>query len=186
MVVNAKLSARSTPAPARLKDRKLAVRNVLVSGIGYSNQSDMSFGRVLLAQLAEMTWPEHVHVEDLNFGPIMVYQWLEETPVKYDKLVLLGACNRGRAPGTLEVYAWDGVLPAPSRIQACIEEAVTGVISLENLLVICKHFGVLPEHVTIIEIEPQKEDFGLEFSPVVASKIAEAIELVRAEVMVVQ
>jgi len=156
---------------------------VLVSGIGYSNMSDLSFGRVLYGEMAEMTWPEHVHVEDLNFGPVMIYQWFEESPVKYDKVVLVSAANRGRVPGTLVVYAWDGVLPDEAGIQACIGEAVTGVLSLENLLIVCKHFGVLPDEVTIIEIEPQNENYGLEFSPIVAAKKGEAIELVRYEVM---
>lgn len=165
---------------------KFNIPRVLVSGIGYSNQSDLSFGRTLHAKLAEMSWPEYVHVEDLNFGAIMIYQWLEESPVKYDKLVLVGAARRGRAPGTLEVYAWDGNLPDASRIQASIEEAISGVINLENLLVVCKHFSVLPNDVIIIEIEPLKEDFGLEFSPVVAAKVEEAIELVRTEVGLAQ
>ncbi len=156
---------------------------VLVSGIGYSNMSDMSFGRVLYGQMAEMSWPDHVHVEDLNFGPVMIYQWFEETPIKFDKLVLVSAANRGREPGTLEVYDWDGKMPDDAGIQACIGEAITGVLSLENLLIVCKHFGVLPEDVTIIEIEPQKEDYGLEFSPVVAARVGEAIDLVKRETM---
>lgn len=155
---------------------------VLVSGIGYSNQSDLSFGHVLYGDLAGMSWPDNIHVEDLNFGPIMIYQWLEESPVKFDRVVLVSAANRGRVPGTLEVYAWDGVLPDAARIQACVEEAITGVISLENLLIVCKHFGVLPDDVTIIEIEPEKEDFGMEFSAAVAARVGDAIELVRAEV----
>lgn len=155
---------------------------VLVSGIGYSNMSDLSFGRMLYGEMAGMSWPPHVHVEDLNFGPVMIYQWLEEFPVKFDRVVLVSAANRGREPGTLEVYEWDGVLPDDAGIQACIGEAITGVISLENLLIVCKHFGVLPDDVTIIEIEPEKEDFGLEFSPVVALRVGDAIELVRAEV----
>lgn len=157
--------------------------NVLVSGIGYSNLSDMSFGRVLLTQLAEMSWPEHVHVEDLNFGPIMILQWLEASPVKYDKLVLVNAAQRGRSPGTLEAYAWAGELPSEAEIQARIEEAVTGVIDMENMLIICKHFGELPAEVMIIEVEPVNENWGLEFSPTVAARAGEAIELVRREVM---
>jgi hydrogenase maturation protease len=156
---------------------------VLVSGIGYSNMSDMSFGRVLYNQMAGMSWPAHVHVEDLNFGPVMIYQWLEEYPVKFDKVILVSAANRGREPGTLEVYAWDGNLPGEAGIQACVGEAITGVISLENLLVVCKHFGVLPREVTIIEIEPQNDGYGLEFSPVVAARVGEAIEIVKNEAM---
>jgi hypothetical protein len=32
-----------------------------------------------------------------------------------------------------------------TEIQARIEEAITGVISLANLLIVCKHFDVLPK-----------------------------------------
>ena len=157
--------------------------SVLVSGIGYSNLSDMSFGRVLLGHLAEMDWPEHVHVEDLNFGPVMILQWLEESPVKYDRMVLVNAAKRGRKPGTLEVYRWHGQLPSETEIQARVEEAVTGVIDMENMLIICKHFGELPEEVTIIEIEPENENWGEEFSPAVAARVGEAVEIVRREAM---
>ncbi|MFN2517013.1 MAG: hydrogenase maturation protease [Pyrinomonadaceae bacterium] len=152
---------------------------VLVSGIGYSNLGDMSFGRVVLSTLAEMDWPDYVHVEDLNYGPIMIYQSLEASPIKYDKVVLVSAAKRERKPGTLEVYRWNGKLPENSEIQARIEEAITGVIDLDNLLIVCKHFGVLPDDVTIVEVEPQSEEWGLEFSPVVAARVGEAVQAVR-------
>lgn len=152
---------------------------VLVSGIGYSNLSDLSFGRVLLADLEQMHWSENVHVEDLNFGPIMIYQWFEESPLKFDRAVFLSAAKRGREPGTLEIYRWIDPQSSAAEIQLRIEEAVTGVLDLDNMLIICKHFGVLPDEVTIVEIEPQKEDWGLEFSPVVAAKINEALEIVK-------
>lgn len=154
---------------------------VLVSGIGYSNMSDMSFGRVLLSELERMEWPENVHVEDLNFGPIMIYQWLEETPLKFDKWILVSAAKKGREPGTLEVYRWIDPRATDDEIQASIGEAVTGVISLENLLIVCRHFEMLPDNVTIVEIEPETDEYGLEFSPVVASRSKDAIELVRKE-----
>ena len=156
---------------------------VLVSGIGYSNLSDMSFGRVLLSELSGMQWPDHVHVEDLNYGPIMIYQWLEASPIKYNRAVFVSAAKRGREPGTLDVYRWHGILPDDAEIQSRIEEAVTGVISLDNLLIVCKHFGVLPEDVIIVEVEPEKEDWGLQFSPVVAARVGEAIEIIRDEAL---
>ncbi len=157
--------------------------NVLVSGIGYSNMSDMSFGRVLLGELEQAQWPDNIHVEDLNFGPIMIYQWLEESPVKFDKAILVSAAKRGREPGTLEVYPWVDPQPSVDEIQASIGEAVTGVISLENLLIVCQHFEVFPTDVTIVEIEPLKDDWGMEFSPVVAARVGDAIEIVRREAM---
>ena len=156
---------------------------VLVSGIGYSNLRDMSFGRVLLNDLAAMEWPAHVRVEDLNFGPVMILQWLEESPVKYEKLVLVNAAKRGRAPGTLEVYRWHGQLPDKAEIQARVEEAVTGVIDMENMLVVCKHFGELPDEVVVVEVEPEVEAWGQEFSPCVAARVGEAIEAVRREAL---
>lgn len=155
----------------------------MVSGIGYSNLSDMSFGRVLLGRLAELEWPPNVRVEDLNFGPIMILQWLEESLVKYDRMVLVNAAKRGRRAGTLEVYRWHGQLPDEREIQARVEEAVTGVIDMENMLVICKHFGELPEEVTIIEVEPENESWGPEFSPSVAARVGEAVEIVRREAL---
>ena len=109
----------------------------------------------------------------------MIYQWLEEFPVKFNKAVLVSAAKRGREPGTLEVYRWQDPQPSADAIQASIGEAVTGVLSLENLLIVCRHFGVFPEDVTIVEIEPEKEEYGLEFSPAVAAKVGEAIEVVR-------
>jgi len=156
---------------------------VLVSGIGYSNLSDMSFGRVLLGELAGMSWPEHVRVEDLNFGPVMILQWLEESPVKYEKLILVNAAKRGRAPGTLEVYRWHGQLPSEKEIQARVEEAVTGVIDMENMLVVCKQFGELPEEVLIVEVEPENDSWGPDFSPSVAARVGEALEIVRTEAL---
>jgi hydrogenase maturation protease len=156
---------------------------VLISGIGYSNLSDMSFGRVLLGELAAMTWPADVRVEDLNYGAIMIYQWFEESPIKYDKAIFVSAVKRGRRPGTLEKYRWDGILPSAEDIQDRIAEAVTGTISLENLLIVCRHFGVLPDEVVIIEVEPENENWGAEFSPCVAAKANEAIELVREEAL---
>ena len=156
---------------------------VLVSGIGYSNLGDMSFGRILLSTLADMEWPAEVQVEDLNFGPIMIYQWLEESPVKFDKAVFVSAAKRDRQPGTLEVYRWDGKLPGDAEIQARIEEAITGVIDLDNLLIVCKHFGVLPDDVRIVEVEPLSDEWGMEFSPVVAARIDEAIQAVRDQAL---
>lgn len=156
---------------------------VLVSGIGYSNLGDMSFGRVLLPTLADMDWPDSVHVEDLNYGPIMIYQWLEASPTKYERAVFVSAAKRDRKPGTLDVYRWDGKLPEGPEIQARIEEAITGVIDLDNLLIVCKHFDVLPNDVRIVEVEPQSEEWGLEFSPVVAARVNEAIQAVKEQAL---
>lgn len=163
----------------RAQKINIAAVKILISGIGYSNMSDLSFGRVLLERLEKMDWSENVRIEDLNFGPIMIYQWFEETPEKFDKMILLHAARRGRQPGTLEVFRWDAPPSTDEEVQNSIGEAVTGVLSLENLLIVCRHFGVLPPEVVIVEVEPEREDFGMELSPAVAARADEALETVR-------
>ncbi len=66
-------------------------------------------------------------------------------------------------------------------IQERVAEAVTGVISLENLLVICAHFAALPPEVTVIEIAPGDDGWGDEFSPPVAGAIAQVVARLRDE-----
>jgi hydrogenase maturation protease len=152
---------------------------ILIGGVGYSNLRDMSFGRYLSERLGQMSWPDNVQVEDLSYGPVMVYQWLEASTIRFDQAIIVSAAKRGRPPGTLVVYQWPGILPDPAEIQLRISEAVMGVIDLDNLLIVCKYFGVLPDNVLIVEVEPQDENWGLGFSPLVAARVNEVIDIIK-------
>jgi hypothetical protein len=77
-------------------------------------------------------------------------------------------------------YSWDGVLPDADEIQARVAEAVTGVIDLDNLLVVTRHFGALPAEVFVVEVQPVAIEFGMEPSPAVAAVLPEVRRLVRA------
>lgn len=163
----------------------------LVAGVGYSNLRDLSFGPILTPQLAKMDWPVDVEVDDLSFGPIAVVHRFqaqmhgrgdsESRP--YKRVVLFSAVSRGRAPGAVTVYRWTGKLPPAEEIQARVGEAVTGVISLDNLLIIGEQFGIWPEEVNVIEVEPQDEGWGPGFSLAVEAAIGEVIEAVRRAVL---
>lgn len=61
-------------------------------------------------------------------------------------------------------------------------EAVTGVIDLDNLLIVTRQFGVLPEEVYVVEVQPVVTDFGLELSPAVAALLPEVRRLARLAV----
>src|SRR4029453_10737380 len=63
-------------------------------------------------------------------------------------------------------------------IQRAVAEAVTGVISLDNTLVVTRHFGGLPDEVVIIEVEPGVQEFGDDFSEPVAKVIDQVCDLV--------
>ncbi len=68
-------------------------------------------------------------------------------------------------------YRWDGRLPPPDEIQRCVTEAVTGIISLDNMLIIGGYFAVWPATVVVVEVEPVEEEWGAEFSPPVQAAI---------------
>jgi hydrogenase maturation protease len=136
---------------------------VLVGGVGYRNLRDHSFGVLVVEALAAREWPAHVSVEDISYNPIAVVQRLEDDPPerRFTRAVIISGVQRpGRAPGSLTTYRWDGALPDAEQIQAAIAEAVTGVIAVDNTLVVARHFDVLPPEVIVIELEPVVHEFG--------------------------
>ena len=153
---------------------------VLVGGIGYRNLRDHSFGVLVVDALAGRGWPAEVSVEDVSYGPIAVVQRLEDDPPdrRFDRAVIIAAVARpGRAPGTLSVYRWDRALPGADEIQTAVSEAVTGVIAVDNTLIVAEHFGVLPREVVVIEAQPADDEFGDELSDAVAAAFPRACEI---------
>jgi hydrogenase maturation protease len=153
--------------------------NLLIAAIGYQNLRDHSFGPVALARLAAMAWPAGVECEDLSYNPIAVMQKLEDARGRYDRAIFLSAVPRDRPPGALTVYRWQPPELRPELVQERIAEGITGIIGLDNLLIVCQHFGVLPPDVLCIEVEPLESGFGPQLSPLVAARVDEAIERIR-------
>ncbi len=155
---------------------------MLLAGVGYSHLSDLSFGPLLVERLQELSWPEEVRIEDFSFGPIGVLMRLEDEPVRYTRAIFAGAMERDRAPGTLHIYTWEGGPADPEQVQARIAEAVTGVISLENLLIIMDHFKALPASTTVIELEPVEQGWGMDMTALGRQKLEEAVAWIQADV----
>jgi hydrogenase maturation protease len=156
---------------------------VLVAGVGYRNLRDYSCGVVLADRLAERDWPPHVSIEDLSYNPIAVVQRLHDEPPerRFDLAIVVGALpRRGRAPGACAIYRWDNVLPAPEEIHEAITEAVTGIIALDNTLIVGRHFQAWPATVVVIEIEPGAHEFGDELTPAVAAALDRATRVITA------
>jgi hydrogenase maturation protease len=153
---------------------------VIVAGIGYRNLRDHSVGVEVADRLMARAWPAGVVVEDLSYNPLAVVQRLEdELPDRrFERAVVAAAVERGRAPGTVTAYRWDGALPGDDEIQRAVTEAVTGVIALDNTLVITRHFGALPDEVFVVEVEPAVQEFGDTFSNAVAGVFDGVCELV--------
>jgi len=151
----------------------------LIGGVGYSYLRDGSLGPLVVAELAREAWPDGVLVEDLSYGPIAVMQRLQDAVPPFDRLVLVAAVRRGQAPGTVTRYRWDHRLPDAVEIQARVAEAVTGVISLDNLLVVAGFFKALPPDVSVLEVEPLDEGWGEGLSPVVEAAWPRVIDALR-------
>ncbi len=154
-------------------------KEVLLAGVGYTFLRDCSFGPVLVKNLQSLPWPPHVEIEDLSYGPVSVIHKLKEE--NYEKIILIGAMKRGRPPGTIHKYQWDGSLPDEEEIQACMEEAVSGVISLDNLLIICSFHKVFPPDVVVIEVEPESDTWGEGFTPKVQEAFGKVTQMAKEE-----
>ncbi len=156
---------------------------VLIGGVGYWWQRDGSFGLAAADALAAVDWPPGVRVEKLDYGAIYVSQDLLDVDPPYDRLVLIAGVERGRVPGEIYASRWMGMEVDPAELQARIYEAGAGVIDLDHLLLIARHFGALPEEVILIEFEPVDSTGGEELSPQAAARLPEVVELVRHAVL---
>ena len=173
-------SAAGATDPAEARDRGL---RVLIGGVGYRWLRDASFGLVASDELARLEWPPGIEVADLGYGALYVAQDLADAQPPYQRVILLAGVARGRTPGRIYRYQWEGALPDAEEIQARVREAGAGVIDLDHLLVIAQHFGALPDDVVAIEVEPVDATGGDELSPAVADLLPQVIELVRREAL---
>ena len=145
----------------------------LIGGVGYPDLSDHSFSWAVVSLLEARALPDGVAVEDVSYNPVAVAQRLDDEPAgdRYGVLVLVSAMARGREPGAVTAYRWDRQLPADDEIQRAVTDAVTGIIYLDNTLVVVRQLGSLPDRVVVLEIEPLVEAFGSPMSGPVADQL---------------
>ncbi len=153
---------------------------LLIGGIGYGNLRDLSFGPVMVEKLKQIAWPEFAEIEDVSYSPISVLH--KFTDNNYGKIVFITAVNRGREPGMIGNYRPDTTLPESELIQNSIREAVTGTISLDNLLVAARFYKALPDDGGVMEVKPADETWGPGFTSVVEQAVDKVIQMVKAEV----
>ncbi len=160
-----------------------APARVLIGGVGYRWFGDGSFALLAAAALAELTWPEGIDVMDLGYGALHVAMDLADVARPYDLAVLLAVTERGREPGRLYRFYAPLTVPDPQDVQERMYEAGAGVLDLDHLLVIGRHFGALPDDVVVVELEPQPGTLGDQLSAAAQALLPEAVELVRHEVL---
>jgi hydrogenase maturation protease len=156
---------------------------VLVGGVGYRWFGDGSFALVVSDALADLEWPPGVDVLDLGYGALHVAMDLADVDPPYERVVLVGVTERGREPGQLYRFACDPGAPSAQDVQERMYEAGAGVIDLDHLLVIGRHFGALPDDVVALELEPHPGTTGDQLSSAAQALLPQAVELVRREVL---
>lgn len=146
----------------------------LIGGVGYPDLSDHSVSWAVVNALEQRALPADVAAEDASYNPVALAQRLDDEPraSRFAVVVLVSAIARGREPGTVTAYRWDRQLPSDEETHRAITDAVTGIIYLDNTLVVTEHLKALPHRVAVIEVEPLVEAFGTPMSPAVAAAVA--------------
>lgn len=112
-------------------------------------------------RIEAIQWPDlDVSIKEMNWGPIAIVQDFQAQSIQYDRMVLVGAIDRGLKPGTITCRHWLGGKLDNLAIQDRVFEAVTGIISLDNLLVIGEHFKIWPKELITIEVQLADSTFG--------------------------
>ena len=118
-------------------------------------------GPELMDRLEKLVWPDHdVEIREMNWGPVAIVQDFQANSTEYDRIVLISAVQRGKPKGTVTCRHWVGGELDVLAIQDRIFEAVTGIISVENLLVIGEHFEIWPKELIVVEVELPEESVG--------------------------
>ena len=110
-------------------------------------------GPELMERLRAQPWPDGVEIREMNWGPVAIVQDFQAQPVKPERMVLVGALDRGLPTGTVTCRHWLGGALALEAVQHRMFEAVTGTISLDNLLVIGTHFDIWPSATYTVELQ---------------------------------
>ncbi len=152
-------------------------KTTLLGTVGYHLLSNHSIGPMLYETLIEQPWASQVDVQEMNWGPIAIVQQFESLLESYRRVVFFCAIERpNRNIGDFDIYRWGGQLPSEEDIQACIGDAVTGVISAENLLIIGEYFRIWPDEVFLFDVEPGPEKPGISLDIEVGVRVPEYLK----------
>ena len=118
-----------------------------------------------------------VVVEDFHYGAVAVAQRIEELAPQ--RLLFVGAEQRGRPPGTVERRRLKH--PPAGNPQGAVEEAVVGYVSIDIAVLVASGLGALPEATVTIEGEPATIEPSEQLSPTGERMLEEIVQLAETE-----
>jgi hydrogenase maturation protease len=155
--------------PARPDAVVIGIGNVLLRDEGVV----VAVARHLLDEAAEggAPLPDGVRVVDGGTLGLDLLGLVEST----DRLILVDAVAVGGPPGSISVIRDDDVHGA---LAGHVSPHQIGV---GDLIAVARLAGVLPDHVTLIGIQPGSIEIGLDLTEPVAAAVPVAADLVRRE-----
>lgn len=165
-----RLSEEQPPTPS----------TVLVGGVAQLYQGDLDLGRLAVEQLFDSESAPGVVVEDLHYGAVAVTQRLQD--LRPGTLVLVGSCERGRQPGTLERRVVDPPELSTEQAQRAVEESITGYVSLDLIVEVAAALEAFPPRTIAIEVEPAATEPSDQLSREAADALPDLVEATRTEV----
>ena len=145
-------------------DTGVALKAVRLIGIvGYTPVLDMFPLSGLLVDDLRRALPSEgsIAIENMSWGPIHIVQRFQDPEaVRPERLVLVGAASISTCPGRVRAFCWQGGKLPTEAVQERMYEAVTGIVDIENTLVIGEHFGIWPDECFVVEADMPAETFG--------------------------
>lgn len=127
---------------------------IIVGTIGYYPfVQGYPLGPAFMERLQAPPWPkDDVAIKEMNWGPVAIVQEMQAAASGPERVVLVSSVDRGQEIGSVHCRRWLGGHVDLEEVQARMFEAVTGVVHIDNLLVIGEHFRIWPEEVITVEV----------------------------------
>jgi hypothetical protein len=141
----------------------MAGSGTLIGVVGYSAILDCyPLGpRLMHALEAQVAGDPAIAIENFTWSPVHVVQRFETGEMaRPERVVLVGQAALSQTPGSVRAFQWQGGTQSPAKLQERIYEAVTGVVDLENTLMIGEHFRVWPTECFTVEADLPASAFG--------------------------
>ena len=141
----------------------MSAPTVMVGIVGYSAVVESyPLGPKLLEELENIFGDNpNVILENFTWSPVHIVQRLQGGEMtRPDRIVLVGLAAGSSKPGTVAVHRWVGGTQPEAKVQERIYEAMTGIVDLENTLMIGSYFNVWPDECLTVEADLAPDTFG--------------------------
>ncbi len=137
--------------------------STLIGIVGFTPVVDSyPLGPKLMATLeTRLAGSVDIVVENMSWGPIHIVQrFQDEGAARPHRFVLVGAAAVCSRPGRVRAFRWKGGSLPAAAMQERMYEAVTGIIDIENTLIIGTHFDIWPHDIYSVEVDVAAGTFG--------------------------